>query len=101
MPGLQQVAGCYHTELITTLPYAKISGATHVEFTTETADKAAREIILRAIDNLKKRDPNKINIPEEVTEAYAGFSIEQIIEALSSVNCYIKRVYSQYRKRGI
>ncbi|SFR16463.1 Ni-dependent carbon monoxide dehydrogenase precursor [Desulfoscipio geothermicus DSM 3669] len=86
MPGLQQVASCYHTELITTLPYAKISGATHVEFTTETADEAAKEIVLRAIDNFEKRDPNKIDIPEEVTEAYAGFSVEQIIEALSSVN---------------
>lgn len=86
MPGLQQVACCYHTELITTLPYAKISGATHVEFTTGKADEAAREIVLRAISNFKRRDPNKINIPEEVTEAYAGFSVEQIIEALSSVN---------------
>lgn len=86
MPGLQQVAGCYHTELITTLPYAKISGATHVEFTADKADEAAREIVSRAINNFKKRDPDKINIPEEVTEAYAGFSLEQITEALAAVN---------------
>lgn len=86
MPGLQEVARCYHTEVITTLPYVKISGTTHVEFTVEKADQAAQEIILRAIANFKKRDPNKISIPNEVTEAYAGFSVEQIVEALKAVN---------------
>ncbi|MBO8138422.1 MAG: anaerobic carbon-monoxide dehydrogenase catalytic subunit [Desulfotomaculum sp.] len=86
MPGLHQVADCYHTELITTLPYSKISGATHIEFTTEKADQAAKEIVMRAVNNFTKRNPAKINIPEEVTEAYAGFSVEQIIEALKAVN---------------
>lgn len=86
MPGLQTVAGCYHTEIITTLPYAKISGATHIEFSTEQADEAAREIVLRAINNFPKRDPQKVNIPNEVTEAYAGFSVEQIVEVLKAVN---------------
>lgn len=86
MPGLQQVAQCYHTELITTIPYAKISGATHIEFTSERADEAAKEIVLRAINNFSKRDPEKISIPAEVTEAYAGFSVEQIVEALKNVN---------------
>ncbi|RYD02289.1 hypothetical protein N752_26100 [Desulforamulus aquiferis] len=41
---------------------------------------------MRAISNFTKRDPNKISIPEEITEAYAGFSVEQIVEALSAVN---------------
>ncbi len=86
MPGLQEVARCYHTEVITTLPHVKISGATHVEFTVEKADEAAQEIILRAIANFKKRDPNKISIPNEVTEAYAGFSVEQIVDALKAFN---------------
>ncbi|MCL5781579.1 MAG: anaerobic carbon-monoxide dehydrogenase catalytic subunit [Bacillota bacterium] len=86
MPGLQTVASCYHTEIITTLPYAKMSGATHVEFSTERADEAAQEIVRKAIANFKKRDPRKISIPNEVTEAYAGFSVEQIVEALKAVN---------------
>ncbi|AEG59136.1 anaerobic carbon-monoxide dehydrogenase catalytic subunit [Desulforamulus ruminis] len=86
MPGLQTVASCYHTEIITTLPYAKISGASHVEFSAERADEAAREIVMRAVANFKKRDPRKIAIPNEVTEAYAGFSVEQIVEALKAVN---------------
>ena len=86
MPGLQQAAECYHTELITTLPYSKIPGATHVEFSPEKADEAAQQIVRRAINNFKKRDPNKVNIPQEVTEAYAGFSTEQILEALANVN---------------
>ncbi|SHK42484.1 anaerobic carbon-monoxide dehydrogenase catalytic subunit [Desulforamulus aeronauticus] len=86
MPGIQTVASCYHTEIITTLAYSKIAGATHVEFTAERADEAAKEIVLRAIANFPKRDPRKVNIPNEVTEAYAGFSVEQIVEALRAVN---------------
>ncbi len=86
MPGIQTVASCYHTEIITTLAYSKIAGATHVEFTAERADEAAKEIVLRAIANFPKRDPRKVNIPTEVTEAYAGFSVEQIVEALRAVN---------------
>jgi len=32
MPNVQNVADCYHTKVITTLPYIKIPGATYVNF---------------------------------------------------------------------
>ncbi|WP_084019199.1 anaerobic carbon-monoxide dehydrogenase catalytic subunit [Desulfuribacillus alkaliarsenatis] len=86
MPGIQNVAECYHTEIITTLPYVKIAGATHVEFSPEIADKAAEEIVRKAIKNFKNRDPEKLSIPKETVDAYAGFSTEQILEALSKLN---------------
>lgn len=86
MPGIQKVAECYHTEIITTLPYVKIAGASHVDFHPEEADRAAREIVRKAIANFSRRDPGKISIPSEAVEAYAGFSTEQIVEALSAVN---------------
>lgn len=86
MPGVQRVAECYHTEIITTLPYVKIAGATHVEFHPETADQAAEEIVRKSIANYSKRDKNKVAIPNVKTEAYAGFSVEQIVGALSAVN---------------
>lgn len=86
MPSLAAVADCYHTEFITTLPYIRIPGATHVEFTPEKADECAQEIIKRAIEAYRKRDPNKIKIPDDRIEMYGGFSVEQIVEALKKVN---------------
>jgi len=86
MPGIQLVAECYHTEIITTLSYVKIPGASHVEFHPETADEAAQEIVRKAIANFKHRNPDKIAIPQVKTEAYAGFSVEQIVAALSAIN---------------
>lgn len=86
MPGIQQVAECYHTEIITTLPYVKIPGAHHVDFHPDNADEAAQAIVRRAIANYGKRNPDKVAIPTVKTEAYAGFSVEQIVGALSALN---------------
>jgi carbon-monoxide dehydrogenase catalytic subunit len=86
MPGVQRVAECYHTEIITTLPYVKIAGATHVDFHTNEADKAAQAIVRKAIANFNKRDPKKTSNFTGTVEAYAGFSTEQIVEALGALN---------------
>ncbi|KAB2952892.1 anaerobic carbon-monoxide dehydrogenase catalytic subunit [Heliorestis acidaminivorans] len=86
MPGIQAVAECYHTDIITTLPYVKIPGASHIEFHPEDADEAAQAIVRKAIGNFTKRDPAKIAIPQETVEAYAGFSTEQVVEALALIN---------------
>jgi len=86
MPGIQQVAECYHTEIITTLPYVKIAGATHIEFHTQEADKTAQIIVRKAIANFKKRDPQKTSNFTGTIDAYAGFSTEQIIQALAALN---------------
>jgi anaerobic carbon-monoxide dehydrogenase catalytic subunit len=86
MPGLKQVADCYHTELISTIPYAKVEGASYVEFTPEKADEFAQEIVLRALSRYKMRDSSKVEIPNERVEAYAGFSVEQIVAALKKLD---------------
>ncbi|EIW15501.1 MULTISPECIES: anaerobic carbon-monoxide dehydrogenase catalytic subunit [Pelosinus] len=86
MPGIQKVAECYHTEIITTLPYVNIAGSTHVDFHTDKADKAAQDIVRKAIANFPKREHQKITSFTGTVEAYAGFSNEQIIEALSALN---------------
>jgi anaerobic carbon-monoxide dehydrogenase catalytic subunit len=86
MPGIQKVAECYHTEIITTLPHVKITGAVHVDFHTEKADETAQTIVRRAIANFRNRDPKRVTSFSGTVEAYAGFSNEQIIEALSTLN---------------
>ncbi|MCL4502909.1 MAG: anaerobic carbon-monoxide dehydrogenase catalytic subunit [Deltaproteobacteria bacterium] len=86
MPSLARLAECFHTKLITTMPIAKIPGAAHIEFSEERAGQAAREIIRLGIEAYKKRDPKKVNIPDQQTEAMAGFSTEAIVGALALLN---------------
>ena len=86
MPSLPEIAQCYHTEIISTLSYAKVPGASHVEFTPETADEGAREIVRKAIAAFPRRDPAKVSVPTETQKAMVGFSTEQVVEALAALN---------------
>jgi carbon-monoxide dehydrogenase catalytic subunit len=86
MPALATLAECFHTRLITTMPIAKIPGATHIEFSEEQGSQAARDIIRLAIEAFKKRDPKKVNIPDYQSEVMAGFSAEAIVGALARLN---------------
>lgn len=86
MPSLPEVAAKYHTAIITTMPIAKIRGATHVEFDEKRAGEKAREILRLAIDAYKRRDPARVNIPPIVNEAWAGMSAEAILKVLALVN---------------
>ena len=86
MPGIQRVAECYHTKIITTLDDVKIPGATHVPFHPEAADEAAEQIVRIAVQNYACRDESRVAILGETVEAYAGFSVEQILEVLGKVN---------------
>ncbi len=86
MPGLATAAECYHTQLITTMPIAKIPGATHVEFSEGKARETAREIIRLGIQAYQRRNGKGVNIPPYQSTALAGFSTEAIVEALSLVD---------------
>jgi len=86
MPALSSVSDCYHTKLITTMPISKIAKAMHIEFSEEKAMETGKQIINAAIEAFKKRDQDKIDIPDISTTAVAGFSTEAIIAALSLVN---------------
>jgi len=82
MPALTNVAECFHTKVMTTMPNAKIPGAEHVDFAADKARESARKVIMAAIETYKKRDPARVNIPDISTPAIAGFSTEAIISAL-------------------
>lgn len=86
MPSLAHLAECYHTKVITTMPLAKIPGATHVEFREENAKEAARQIIRLALEAYGKRDPRKVSIPPYESTVVAGFSTETIIGALAKLD---------------
>lgn len=86
MPSLSKIASCYHTELITTMPVVKIPGATHIPFSLEQADESAQKIVRQAIESYKKRDPNKVHIPDYRAKIMAGFSVEAICGALAQLD---------------
>ena len=86
MPSLPWAAKKFHTAIITTMPIAKMPGATHIEFDEEHAGEKAQEILRTAIAAFKKRDPEKVNIPPVVNDAWAGMSAEAIIKVLALVN---------------
>jgi carbon-monoxide dehydrogenase catalytic subunit len=76
MQSLPTVAQCYHTEIITTSPRAKITGATHIEFHHHNALETARAIIKRAIARYPQR--GNVHIPKHKMDVVAGFSHETI-----------------------
>ena len=95
MPALTQVAGCYHTRIISTSPKAKFPGAEHVPFDEHNALKTAKKIVMTAVENFKNRRPEKVSIPDEKMEYMAGFSVEAILEALGgSLNPLLDAVKS-------
>ncbi|MCD6196290.1 MAG: anaerobic carbon-monoxide dehydrogenase catalytic subunit [Staphylothermus sp.] len=82
MPAIADVAGCYHTKVITTEPKMKIPGAIHIEFEPEHADEIAEKIVRIAIENFPNRSKARVHIPKHKMEIVAGFSVEAILEAL-------------------
>jgi carbon-monoxide dehydrogenase catalytic subunit len=77
MQGLQGVAECFHTKLITTSDRAKIEGATHVEFHPEHGLDTAKQILKMAIENYPNRR-HAVYIPDYSRDIIAGFSHETI-----------------------
>lgn len=82
MPGLADVAKCFHTKIISTSPIAHTEGFEAVELDITRAGEQARELVRKAIDNFANRKPEKVNIPEESMELVAGFSVRTVFEIL-------------------
>ena len=76
MQALPNLAENFHTEVITTSPKVKITGATHIEFDEHRALDIAKEIVRRAIDKFPER--GEVNIPDISEDVIPGFSHEYI-----------------------
>lgn len=77
MQGLQNVAECFHTRLVTTSDRAMIEGATHIEFHPEDGLDTAKKILKMAIENYPNRR-HAVYIPSQSRDMVAGFSHETI-----------------------
>jgi carbon-monoxide dehydrogenase catalytic subunit len=76
MQALVDLAGNFHTKIITTSPKVEIKGATHIEFDEHKALTIAKQILRISIDNYKNR--GKIHIPDVREDLIPGFSHEYI-----------------------
>jgi len=86
MPGVQTVAECFHTKIITTIPNVKIPSSYYVDFDETRALETGREIVRIAIEAFKERDASKVSIPQIKNKVVAGFSLEAFEELLAAVN---------------
>ncbi|MGI6308584.1 MAG: anaerobic carbon-monoxide dehydrogenase catalytic subunit [Dethiobacteria bacterium] len=85
MPGIQAVAECFHTRVVTTSPSVKIPSAYHIDFDDAKAMENAREVIEIAIGAFKERN-KEIAIPQIKNKVVAGFSLEAILDIFAAVN---------------
>jgi carbon-monoxide dehydrogenase catalytic subunit len=76
MQALPTLAENFHTEVITTSPKVKITGATHIEFDEHKALDIAKEIVRKSIDNFPNR--GEMRIPDVTSDVVPGFSHEYI-----------------------
>jgi carbon-monoxide dehydrogenase catalytic subunit len=77
MQSIHDVAQCYHTDIITTSPKAKIAGARHIEFEEHNPLATAKEIVTAAIENYPRRKGEGM-IPDVKCDTVVGFSHETI-----------------------
>jgi anaerobic carbon-monoxide dehydrogenase catalytic subunit len=83
--SLVDVAGCYHTALITTNPKAHFFGARHIDVNEQNPLETAREIVKIAIENFPNRK-KAVSIPTDArTDMVAGFSHETITYILGGL----------------
>ncbi len=85
-PSVTKIAECFHTKIVTTEPFVKIPGATHVSFEPEHADEEAKKIVRMAIDAFKERKGEDVVIPKEKSVAFVGFSVEAILDVLKKID---------------
>ncbi len=77
MQSLVGVAEHFHTDIITTSPKVKMTGATHIEFDEHHALDIAKSIVKRACDNYVNR--GEMRIPKSSAQAVVpGFSHEYL-----------------------
>ncbi len=77
--ALANVAKCFHTELITTHPIARMEqdNVQHIEFDEHHAMEDAIRIVKIAIDNFQNRKA-EVMIPRQKAVQIAGFGVESI-----------------------
>lgn len=86
MPGLNTVAQCFGTRLITTSDIVKNPGTIHIDYQESKAMENAKQVIQYAIEAYQERGTRPVHIPNIKNKAVAGWSLEAIYELFKTVN---------------
>ena len=81
-PAIVDVAGCFHTRVISTAAKAKFPGADHMVFEPHNARTIAADIVNQAVDNFSNRKKERICLPGPAADWMGGFSVEALLKAL-------------------
>ncbi|MFH1355286.1 MAG: anaerobic carbon-monoxide dehydrogenase catalytic subunit, partial [Candidatus Omnitrophota bacterium] len=82
MPALQDIAGCFHTKLVTTSPKARFPGVAHMEFRSDKAYEISKQIIKLGVENFSNRNKDRVDIPKHEMDLVAGFTKEVVFQIL-------------------
>ncbi len=82
IPAVVDIAKCFHTEVITTSPKAKFTGATFIDYEHGDPLETTKEIVKKAIESFKNREKKKVHIPKETQTLVAGFTAENAFHFL-------------------
>ncbi|MCF8011795.1 MAG: anaerobic carbon-monoxide dehydrogenase catalytic subunit [Clostridiales bacterium] len=86
MPGLNTVAQCFGTRLITTTDLVKNPGAYHIDFQEAKALDHAKMVVEHGIEAYRERNTRPTHIPNFKEKLVAGWSNEAILDVFKSVN---------------
>ncbi len=84
-PALGPLSKCFHTKFVTTSPIARMPDSEFIRFTAENAGENAKAIVRMAVENFKNRQPELVHIPNLVSKARVGYSVEAIKKTLDTV----------------
>lgn len=95
LPGMQHVAECFGTEIITTCHSNRIPGATHIPFDPEhpeSLDEDAMRVARVAVEAFSNRDRTKMHIPGYTTKVMTGFTRESVMSSFGSARKLVARL---------
>ena len=84
-PALGPLSKCFHTKFITTSPICRMPDSEFIQFSADSAAENAKAIVKMAVENFKNRKSELVNIPNQVSKARVGYSLEAIVKVLDGV----------------
>ena len=84
-PALGPLSKCFHTKFITTSPICRMPDSEFIQFSADSAAENAKAIVKMAVENFKNRKSELVNIPNQISKARVGYSLEAIVKVLDGV----------------
>ena len=84
-PALGPLSKCFHTKFVTTSPIARMPDSEFIRFSADNAGENAKSIVKMAVENFTNRKTDLVNIPNQVSHARVGYSLEAIVKVLDGV----------------